>query len=107
MRTSADAFPAVGGNARTERKRCKAKQGRRGKTALTCESWSYSSTVLGSRPEREKNYLVTIAARCYPIIAQGSDCGHWSRTEIARHRSAVAALEGFVDKTRSGFVHHV
>jgi hypothetical protein len=72
MRTSADAFPAVGGNARTERKRCKAKQGRRGKTALTCGSWSYSSTVLGSRPELKKIYLVTMVARCY-FIARGDD----------------------------------
>jgi hypothetical protein len=55
-------------NAQTERDRCKAKQGRRGKTALTCGSWSYSSTVLGSRPELEKIYLVTISATCYFII---------------------------------------
>jgi hypothetical protein len=33
------------------------------KTALTCDSCSYSSTVLGSRPEREKNSLVTMSAR--------------------------------------------
>jgi hypothetical protein len=43
--------------------RCKAKQGRRGKTALTCGSWFNSSTVLGCRPEREKNYLVTAIDR--------------------------------------------
>jgi hypothetical protein len=41
-------------DARTERKRCKAKQGRRCKTALTCGAWSYSSTDLGSRPERRR-----------------------------------------------------
>ena len=33
------------------------------KTALTCDSCSYSSSVLGSRPEREKNSLVTMSAR--------------------------------------------
>ena len=34
------------------------------KTALTCGSYSHSSTVLGWRPERERNYLVTMSARC-------------------------------------------
>jgi hypothetical protein len=33
------------------------------KTALTCGAWSYLSTVLGSRPERVKNYLVTAIER--------------------------------------------
>jgi hypothetical protein len=60
---SADAFAVVAAFARVERKGCKAKQGRRGKTALTCGSYSQSSTVLGCRPEREKNSLVTITAR--------------------------------------------
>jgi hypothetical protein len=36
MRTSADAFPVVGGRCTGRARRCKAKQGRRGKTALTC-----------------------------------------------------------------------
>jgi hypothetical protein len=35
MRTSADTFPVVGGNALAERNGCKAKQNRRGKKALT------------------------------------------------------------------------
>jgi hypothetical protein len=77
-----------------------AKQGRRVKTAPTCGTYSYNSTVLERRREREKNYLVTIAARFYPIMAQGIERGHRSRTEIARHRFAVVAFEGFVDKTR-------
>src|ERR1700683_5563578 len=34
--TSADAFPVVGGRCTGRVRRCKAKQGRRGKTALTC-----------------------------------------------------------------------
>jgi hypothetical protein len=33
------------------------------KTALTCGSYSHSSTVFGWRPEREKNYLVTAIER--------------------------------------------
>jgi hypothetical protein len=49
---SADAFAAVGGSCTGGALGCKAKQGRRGKTALTCEAWSYLSTVLGCRPER-------------------------------------------------------
>jgi hypothetical protein len=36
MPTSADAFPVVGGRCTGRARRCKAKQGRRGKTALTC-----------------------------------------------------------------------
>jgi hypothetical protein len=35
-RTTADAFPVVGGRCTGRARRCKAKQGRRGKTALTC-----------------------------------------------------------------------
>ncbi len=35
--TSADGFPVVGGRCTGRAHRCKAKQGRRGKTALTCE----------------------------------------------------------------------
>ena len=34
---SADAFPVVGGRCTGRAHRCKARQGRRGKTALTCE----------------------------------------------------------------------
>jgi hypothetical protein len=37
MPTGADAFSAVGGRCTGRERRCKAKQGRRGKTALTCE----------------------------------------------------------------------
>jgi hypothetical protein len=33
------------------------------KTALTCDSYSHSSTVLEPRPERKKIYLVTMSAR--------------------------------------------
>jgi hypothetical protein len=36
LRTSADAFPVVGGRCTGRARRCKAKQGRRGKTAPTC-----------------------------------------------------------------------
>jgi hypothetical protein len=61
-RTTADAFPVVGGNARATTHRGKAKQGRRGKTALTCGSYSHSSTVLERRRERERNSLVTMPA---------------------------------------------
>jgi hypothetical protein len=60
---SAEAFAVVGGRCTGRAHGCKAKQGRRGKTALTCDSCSYSSTVLGSRPERKKIYLVTMSAR--------------------------------------------
>jgi hypothetical protein len=35
MPTGADAFPVVGGGCTSRARRCKAKQGRRGKTALT------------------------------------------------------------------------
>ena len=35
--TSADAFPVVGGRCTDRARRCKARQGRRGKTALMCE----------------------------------------------------------------------
>ena len=34
---SADAFSVVGGRCTGRARRCKARQGRRGKTALTCE----------------------------------------------------------------------
>jgi hypothetical protein len=35
--TSTDAFPVVGGRCTGRERRCKAKQCRHGKTALTCE----------------------------------------------------------------------
>jgi hypothetical protein len=35
--------------------RCKAKQGRRGKTALRCEAYYYNSTIFGRRPEAEED----------------------------------------------------
>ena len=37
------------------------------KTALTCDSYSHSSTVLEPRRERMKNSLVTMSARCWVV----------------------------------------
>jgi hypothetical protein len=61
---SADAFAVVGGGCTGRAHGCKAKQGRRGKDGADVCSYSHSSTVLGSRPERGKIYLVTMSARC-------------------------------------------
>jgi hypothetical protein len=74
MRTTADAFLVVSGRCTGGARRCKAKQGRHGKTALTCGSYSQSSTVLERRREREKNSLVTMSARCFFVIARESNC---------------------------------
>jgi hypothetical protein len=52
MRTTADAFLVVSGRCTGGARRYNAKQGRHGKTALTCGSYSQSSTVLERRRER-------------------------------------------------------
>ena len=49
MLARADAFPVVGGRCTGRARRCKAKQGRRGKTAMTCGFYFHSSTVFGPR----------------------------------------------------------
>jgi hypothetical protein len=82
MLASADAFPVVGGRCTGRAHRCKAKQGRRGKTALTLGSYSHISTVLERRREGKKIYLVTMAARFCFIIAQGKECRWWPVTEL-------------------------
>jgi hypothetical protein len=46
------------------------------KTALTCGSYSHSSTVLGGRREREKNSLVTMSARCSVLRGNWVCCRH-------------------------------
>jgi hypothetical protein len=75
----------VGGSCTGRACRCKAKQGRRGKTALTCGTYSHTSTVSRRRREWKKIYLVTMATRRFFLIAQGSDC-RWSPvTEILRN----------------------
>jgi hypothetical protein len=56
---SADAFAVVGGGCTDKAHGCKAKQGRHGKTALTCGTYSHNSTVFKPRRERMKNSLVT------------------------------------------------
>jgi hypothetical protein len=78
---SADAFAVVGGRCTGRAHGCKAKQGRHGKTALTCDSCSYISTVLGSRPERKKVYLVTMSARLGASreLGTASQCEHSPR----------------------------
>jgi hypothetical protein len=68
MRTTADAFPVLGGTCTGGARRCEAKQGRRGRTALTCCTNSHSSTVPGRRRERRKNSLVTMPARFLFVI---------------------------------------
>jgi hypothetical protein len=42
-------LPGGGGRCTGRARRCKAKQGRRSKTALASESYPYNSTVLGLR----------------------------------------------------------
>jgi hypothetical protein len=74
MQGSAEAFLVVGGRCTGRAHRCKAKQGRRGKTALMSYSYYYSSIVFGRRREGKKISLVTMAARCLLIVRQGRDC---------------------------------
>jgi hypothetical protein len=60
MQGSAEAFLVVGGRCTGRAHRCKAKQGRRGKTALMSYSYYYSSMVFGRRREGKKISLVTM-----------------------------------------------
>jgi hypothetical protein len=84
MPASNDAFPVVGGRCTGRAHRCKAKQGRRGKTALTCGSYSHISTVFGRRREDKRISLVTMAGAFF-IRAQRSDCrcGRFTLTLIS------------------------
>ncbi len=68
---SADVFPMVGGRCTDRTHRCKAKQGRRGRTALIFWILSHRSTVFGRRPEGKQIYLVTMTVRCFVIIPDG------------------------------------
>jgi hypothetical protein len=74
-------------NARGERNGCKAKQNRRGKTALTCGTYSHSSTVLEWRREWENNSLVTITVRRFQF--RGAVSASQSGL-TGRHRQASA-----------------
>jgi hypothetical protein len=67
-------LPGGGGRCTGRAHRCKAKQGRRGKAALTSGSYSHNSTVFGRRREGKKISLVTTTGRCFFIIAQRGDC---------------------------------
>jgi hypothetical protein len=64
--TSADAFAVVGGGCTVNHMGARPNRAVVVKTALTCVSYSHSSAVLGSRPERERIYLVTICALLVP-----------------------------------------
>ncbi len=55
-------------DARARAHRCKAKQRRRGKTALKFVSYFHSSTVFGRRREGKGISLVTMTARCFFIM---------------------------------------
>ena len=46
-------------------------QGRRSETALKFGSYFHSSTVFGRRREGKRISLVTMAARCFFVMAQG------------------------------------
>jgi hypothetical protein len=74
---SADAFAVAGGRCTGRAHRYKAKQGRRGKTALECRAYSHNSTFLGRRPDEKRIYFVTMAARCgnSSSITLLTDCG--------------------------------
>jgi hypothetical protein len=60
---SADAFAVVAADARVERMGARPNRAVVVKTALTCDSYSHSSTVLEPRRERMKNSLVTAVER--------------------------------------------
>ena len=55
--TGADAFPVVGGRCTGRARRCKAKQGRRGKTALTCGLLTPTVVRFLGRVERGRRFL--------------------------------------------------
>jgi hypothetical protein len=73
--TSADAFP--GGRWQLQGRR---RPGARpsgtvvARRSQRVNSYFHSSSVFGRCPEQVKIYLVTMAALCYFIVAQGSDC---------------------------------
>jgi hypothetical protein len=58
---SADAFLVVGGRCTGRRRWCKARQSRRGKTALTFGAYFHIRTVFGRRREGKRISLVTMA----------------------------------------------
>jgi hypothetical protein len=58
-------FPVVGGRCTGRSNRCKAKQGRRGKTALKFVAYYHSNTVFWTCREVKRIYLVTMAVRCF------------------------------------------
>jgi hypothetical protein len=85
MLASADVFPVVSGRCTGRARRCKAKQGPRGKTAPTAESYSHSSTVFGRHQEGKRISLVTTGQASTPS-AQRSSCRcpcQWIASDLA------------------------
>src|ERR1700678_3320442 len=86
MPTSADAYPVVGGSCTGRERRCKPKQRRRGKTALTYGFYPHSCTVPGSRPEREQIFMVTRRVRYQPFVASAPGACRCRRSTQRRVR---------------------
>jgi hypothetical protein len=69
MPASTHAFPVVGGSARAER-HCKARQGRRGKTAPTFELTFTVVRFLETVDRLRRKSLVTTAVLCLFVVAE-------------------------------------
>ena len=86
--TGADAFPAVGGRCTGRESRCKAKQGRRGKTALTCGLLAPTVVRFLSRVQSGRGFFGNQAA------AITSHLSHSLRGERSADSCVPAAASG-------------
>ena len=87
-------FPDGGGTCTWRARRCKAKQGRHGKTALTYESYLYSSTDFAPRTRGLKDLfrntqLEVISSR---ISCRASPVSEVISSRISRTRSALPGV---------------
>jgi hypothetical protein len=97
--TSVDELPVVGGRCTGGAHRRKVKQGCREDRS---DVWILASKVVrfGGRVQRlsepEKIIMVTMAALCYLIIAQGSDrrCGRLLLTNLRGRNAGIVPVDG-------------
>jgi len=77
-------FPDGGGTCTWRARRCKAKQGRHGKTALTYESYLYSSTDFAPRTRGVKDLFGNTHLRSYFVCHASPSVTHLSFAELFR-----------------------
>ena len=71
----------------------------RGMTALTFVSYFHTSTVFGRRREGKRISLVTMTARCFFIMVQGSDyrCGRFTLTNLRERNLGIVPAGGCLE----------